>query len=117
VKREVKAKETPVSTSRADEFLSMIGELEQQTGRRLKEPGRSICWQAFLENPSTFEDLVYDAGARGNNPLALLVFMVRHDMRDAVERPAAANRAVPCPHCGIGGGFHVHDCPSATEAA
>ena len=92
------------------EFDDIVRPLEARACRRLGEPGRSVCLEAFYEEPDGFRRTVDAALARGNtNPIGLLVTMVRSgDHRfqapdhDAVERaPAADGLTHSCPQCGL----------------
>jgi hypothetical protein len=60
-----------------DEFKEIIAPLEERAGRPLGGPGRRLCLQAFEENPHGFGEVAADAWVRGDNPLALLITIVR----------------------------------------
>jgi hypothetical protein len=96
-------------------FEEIVAPLEAQAGRRLHGWGRQKCRAAWEEDPHGFLELAVDALARGRNPLALLVQMVRAgDLVNGEANPELAT----CPDCG--GAIHplatgCKDCPAKVD--
>jgi hypothetical protein len=58
-------------------FASIVAELEEKAGRRLRGDGRSRCLRAFEESADGFHRVALSAGRRARtNPLGLLCAMV-----------------------------------------
>jgi hypothetical protein len=111
------------------EFLALIEELEDFTGRRVRGEARSLFLEEFAKSPGGFARCLRSALHRARlNPIGLLVTMIRDGehllkgrarvddrarMRDAGSTPPPV---AVCLHCETGGGLHVDGCPEATAA-
>lgn len=112
-----------------DQFVAIVRELEDFTGRRLRGEGRVRCLRAFGESADGFERLARSARMRARrNPFGLLITMVkdgehllranarvedRQQMHEAGEMPPPVGC---CLSCETGGGRHTADCPEAHVA-
>jgi hypothetical protein len=77
-------------------FTTIVEPLERRAGVRLNGPGLAVCFRAFIDAPDRFPALARDALARGRNPVALLVRMVKdgdHRLPALPQQPEQQHRA------------------------
>jgi hypothetical protein len=101
------------SEAEFDKLIALVG--------RIREPARSRCRRAYLENPEGFAYIVGEALA-GDKPAGLLVWLVRQGEHrhgppftpaDIENVGALIREHRVCASCGIGGGRHVDGCEAA----
>jgi hypothetical protein len=129
VQRESPKTESQSTHAEPPEFVAIVGELEDFTGRRLRGNGRVRCLNAYLESAEGFARIALSAQRRARlNPFGLLITMVddrehllrgrarvdeRRQLLDAGKTPPPA---AVCLHCETGGGRHTVDCQEVDTA-
>jgi hypothetical protein len=123
---EKSSKPTPPPPVNGEHDFAEFDRLIARVGR-IREPARSRCRRAYMENPEGFAYIVGEALA-GHRPPALLVWFVRQGehrhgpplargvnltARDLIEEAQRLADPTVCASCGIGGGRHVDGCEEA----
>lgn len=84
-------------------FARVVRTLEEASGRRLGNPQRRRCFQAFRKHPQGVRKVARDALADtdGSNPLGLFIYRIAngwHELEPLAEASTSLNRHGECSH-------------------